>query len=125
MVQCWHEWRNTAGRSFSFQCLRCLAFAACPVCLGLGDQGVPPGGALVRYCQKHLAGVYAPRAGHVHQWVRLAGTVGLFVCADEVCLWAAVCPGCLGSLDVALCVEAGIVGMALFWCPVHRGEVGA
>jgi len=64
-------------------------------------------------------------ADHWHVWVRLPGTVGLFVCADEVCLWVAVCPGFLGSLDVALRARAGIAGLALFWCPVHGGEDGA
>jgi hypothetical protein len=63
-------------------------------------------------------------ADHGHVWVRLPGTVGLFVCREEMCLWAAVCPGCLGSLDVALRAQAGIVGMALFWCPFHTEEVG-
>ena len=62
---------------------------------------------------------------HRHVWVRLPGTVGLFVCREESCLWAAVCPGCLGSLDVALSAQAGIVGMELYWCPFHGGEVGA
>ena len=66
----------------------------------------------------------APGAEHEHGWVRLPGTVGLFVCRDESCLWVAVCPGCLGSLDVALRAEAGIVGMALFWCSFHHGEAG-
>jgi len=66
-----------------------------------------------------------PGADHRHVWVRLPGTVGLFVCGEETCLWAAVCPGCLGSLDVALSVQAGIVGMELYWCPFHGGEVGA
>lgn len=64
-------------------------------------------------------------AEHAHNWVRLPGTLGLFVCREEACLWAAVCPGCLGSLDVALRAEAGIVGLALFWCAFHTGEVGA
>lgn len=66
----------------------------------------------------------APAADHRHVWMRLPGTIGLFVCRDELCLCAAVCPGCLGSLDVALRAEAGIVGMELFWCPFHHGEVG-
>jgi hypothetical protein len=75
-------------------------------------QGVADGG----WC--------APGAEHVHRWVRLPGTVGLFVCRDEACLWAAVCPGCLGSLDVALAAQVGIDGMGLFWCAFHRGEAG-
>ena len=56
---------------------------------------------------------------HVHQWRRLPDSVGLFACCDRRCLWCAVCPGCLGSLDVALLVRDGIEGMALYWCPVH------
>ena len=67
----------------------------------------------------------APGAEHAHGWVCLPGTVGLFVCRDESCLWAAVCPGCLGSLDVALRAQVGIVGMALLWCSFHHGEAGA
>jgi len=65
-----------------------------------------------------------PGADHRHMWVRLPGTVGLFVCGEETCLWAVVCLGCLGSLDVALRAEAGMVGMALFWCSFHCGEAG-
>ena len=62
---------------------------------------------------------------HQHQWVRLPDTVGLFACTHPACLWVAVCPGCLHSLDVALRARAGIAGLALFWCPVHGGEDGA
>ena len=53
---------------------------------------------------------------HVHQWRRLPDSVGLFACRDRRCLWCAVCPGCLGSLDVALLARDGIEGMALYWC---------
>ena len=56
---------------------------------------------------------------HRHSWRRLPDSVGLFSCTDRRCLWCAVCPGCLGSLDVALLVRDGIEGMALYWCPVH------
>jgi len=58
---------------------------------------------------------------HQHSWRRLPDSVGLFSCADRRCLWCAVCPGCLGSLDVALLVRDGIEGMALYWCAVHQG----
>ena len=58
---------------------------------------------------------------HRHSWQRLPNSVGLFSCRDRRCLWCAVCPGCLGSLDVALLVRDGIEGMALYWCAVHRG----
>jgi hypothetical protein len=57
---------------------------------------------------------------HVHDWRRLPDSVGLFSCMAARCQWFAVCPGCLGSLDVALRVRDGVVGMALCWCPVHQ-----
>ena len=60
-------------------------------------------------------------ADHRHQWRKLPDSVGLFTCADERCLWWAVCPACLGSLDVALRARDGIEGMALYWCPAHQG----
>ena len=53
---------------------------------------------------------------HRHSWQRLPDSVGLFFCTDRRCLWCAVCPGCLGSLDIALLVRDGIEGMALYWC---------
>lgn len=55
-----------------------------------------------------------------HEWCKLPDSVGLFACRDRGCLWYAVCPGCLGSLDVALRVRDGVVGMALYWCPAHQ-----
>jgi hypothetical protein len=60
---------------------------------------------------------------HRHEWRRLPDAVGLFACRDRRCLWCAVCPGCLGSLDIAILVRDGVVGMALYWCPVHQGEM--
>lgn len=56
---------------------------------------------------------------HVHVWERLADTVGFFQCRSRKCPWCAVCPGCLGSLDVALQVEQGIGGLQLLWCSSH------
>ena len=58
---------------------------------------------------------------HRHEWRKLPDAVGLFTCTDRRCLWWAVCPGCLGSLDVALRARDGIEGMALYWCPAHQG----
>ena len=58
---------------------------------------------------------------HRHEWRKLSDSVGLFTCVDRRCLWCAVCPGCLGSLDVAIRARDGIEGMALYWCPVHQG----
>ena len=58
---------------------------------------------------------------HRHEWRKLADSVGLFSCRDRGCLWCAVCPGCLGSLDVAIRARDGVVGMALYWCPAHQG----
>ena len=58
---------------------------------------------------------------HWHCWRRLPDSVGLFSCRDRCCLWCAVCPGCLGSLDVALLLRDGIEGMALYWCAAHQG----
>ena len=63
-----------------------------------------------------LAGV-----DHLHQWSKLADTVGLFVCAVRGCQWFAGCPACLCSLDVALQVRDGLSGMAVYWCPLHQG----
>jgi len=62
-------------------------------------------------------------AGHEHAWVKLPESLGLYVCRDDACLWCAVCPGCLGSLDVALRVYAGIDGVMAYWCAVHKGMV--
>ena len=58
---------------------------------------------------------------HRHEWGKLPGSVGLFTCRDRRCLWWAVCPACLGSLDVALRLRDGVVGLALYWCPAHQG----
>ncbi len=58
---------------------------------------------------------------HLHAWRRLPDAVGLFACRERTCLWYAVCPACLGSLDVALRVRDGVVGLALYWCPAHQG----
>ena len=58
---------------------------------------------------------------YLHAWQRLPDAVGLFACRDRGCLWYAVCPCCLGSLDVALRVRDGVVGLALYWCPTHQG----
>ena len=58
---------------------------------------------------------------HRHEWQRQPDSVGLFFCVDRRCLSCAVCPACLGSLDVALRVRDGVVGMALYWCPAHQG----
>jgi hypothetical protein len=58
---------------------------------------------------------------HSHEWRKLPDAVGLFCCTDRRCLWCAVCPGCLGSLDVAIRARDGVVGMALYWCPAHQG----
>jgi hypothetical protein len=69
------------------------------------------------------SGVAVALAGddHTHEWRKLPDSVGLFACRDRGCLWCAVCPGCLGSLDVAIRVRDGVVGMVLYWCPVHQG----
>jgi len=119
MARCWHEWRPLAGRPFLFSCAQCLLLSACPVCLGLGDRGELPAGVEVRYCQEHLVGFYMPLVSHEHRWERLSNMVGLFGCSDESCVWCAVCPGCLNSLNVALRVREGIPGVALYWCPEH------
>ena len=58
---------------------------------------------------------------HHHRWQKQPDSVGLFTCTDRRCLWCAVCPGCLGSLDVALRARDGVVGLALYWCPAHQG----
>ena len=58
---------------------------------------------------------------HRHEWRKLPDSVGLFTCGERRCLWCAVCPGCLGSLDVAIRARDGVVGMALYWCPAHQG----
>jgi len=58
---------------------------------------------------------------HLHRWRKLPDSVGLFTCTDRGCLWCAVCPACLGSLDVALRARDSVVGLALYWCPAHQG----
>jgi hypothetical protein len=58
---------------------------------------------------------------HTHEWRKLPDAVGLFACADAACQWCAVCPACLGSLDVAIRARDGVAGMALYWCPAHQG----
>ena len=78
-----------------------------PVAAGRGRAGV--GVAVALAC-----------VDHAHDWQRLPDSVGLFCCMATCCQWCAVCPGCLGSLDVALRVRDGVVGMALYWCPVHQ-----
>jgi hypothetical protein len=72
-----------------------------------GRGGIPPGA---------VAG-----DDHLHAWQRLPDAVGLFDCRDRECLWYAVCPGCIRSLEVALRVRDDVVGLALYWCPVHQG----
>ncbi len=57
-------------------------------------------------------------ARHEHSWLRRRGSVGLFRCSG--CATSAVCPGCLGSIDVALWVDQGVSGLVLYWCPLHR-----
>lgn len=59
--------------------------------------------------------------GHLHAWQRLPDAVGVFACRERGCVWYAVCPACLGSLDVALRVRDGVFGLALYWCPAHQG----
>ena len=59
--------------------------------------------------------------GHQHRWVRFSDALGLFHCRDFSCLWCAVCPGCLRSLQVALLAHQGIAGEALYWCSAHNG----
>jgi hypothetical protein len=70
-----------------------------------------------------FSGVVVASAGddHTHEWRRVPDAVGLFFCTDRRCLSCAVCPGCLGSLDVAIRARDGVVGMALYWCPAHQG----
>ncbi len=77
---------------------------------------------LAGHC-RGLSGVVVVLSGddQCHEWDKLPDSVGLFACRDRECLWYAVCPGCLGSLDVALRVRDGVVGMALYWCPAHQG----
>lgn len=60
---------------------------------------------------------------HGHEWRRLPDAVGLFFCARHGCQWFAVCPACLGSLDVALRLRDGIAGLALYWCAAHGNAV--
>ena len=69
------------------------------------------------------AGVAVALAGddHTHEWRKLPDAVGLFCCSDRRCQWYAVCPACLGSLDVAIRARDGVVGLALYWCPAHQG----
>ena len=69
------------------------------------------------------SGVAVGLAGdeHTHLWRKQSDAVGLFFCIDRRCLSCAVCPACLGSLDVAIRARDGVVGMALYWCPVHQG----
>ncbi|MHB8600167.1 MAG: hypothetical protein ACYDER_25575 [Ktedonobacteraceae bacterium] len=56
-------------------------------------------------------------AEHGHEWVRDAGMIGLFHCADLSCDGHAVCPGCLNSIDVAL--HAPAAGLVVYWCVLH------
>ena len=85
---------------------RVLSALAQPAAAGRGS-----GGALV--------GLAA--SDHRHEWRKLPDSVSLFSCTDRRCLWCAVCPACLGSLDVAIRARDGVVGMALYWCPAHQG----
>ena len=73
----------------------------------VGRGGIPP---VVVACEDHL-----------HVWRGLPDSVGLFTSTHGDCRWFAVYPACLGSLDVALRVRDGLVGMALYWCPAHQG----
>lgn len=58
-------------------------------------------------------------ADHEHSWRRVPDAVGLFACMGARCGWFAVCPACLGSLEVALRVCESLSGLALYWCPAH------
>jgi hypothetical protein len=68
-------------------------------------------------------GAVAISAGddHCHRWEKLPDSVGLFACRERECLWYAVCPAYLGSLDVALRVRDGMEGLSLYWCSAHQG----
>jgi len=56
---------------------------------------------------------------HGHEWIHDSGMIGLFHCADLSCDGHAVCPGCLGSIDVAL--NAPAAGLVVYWCVLHCG----
>jgi hypothetical protein len=60
---------------------------------------------------------------HLHVWTRFPDSVGFFHCCDHTCLWCAVCPGCLGSIEVALWVREALPGLVLYWCPRHSSRV--
>jgi hypothetical protein len=60
---------------------------------------------------------------HMHVWTRFPGSVGIFHCCDHSCLWCAVCPGCLGSIEVALQVRDSLPGLVLCWCSQHSSRV--
>jgi hypothetical protein len=60
---------------------------------------------------------------HHHIWTRFPGSVGVFHCCDHACLWCAVCPGCLDSIEVALQVRDALPGLVLYWCPQHSARV--
>ena len=58
---------------------------------------------------------------HEHSWRRLPNSDGLFLCVEAGCRWFAVCPACLGSLEIALRLREHLSCMALYWCPAHQG----
>lgn len=64
-------------------------------------------------------GVALSLADHEHSWRRVPDSVGLFACTGTRCGWFAVCPACLGSLEVALRVRESLSRVALYWCPAH------
>lgn len=66
----------------------------------------------------------APEPEHQHSWRPVPSSVGLFACVDVRCSCFALCPCCLGSLEVALLAVRSIEHLALYWCPSHtaRGE---
>lgn len=74
--------------------------------------------------EKRDAALREGQGNHMHEWVRLPDSVGLFSCIDTACLCIAVCPGCLNSLEVALRAREGIAGVTLYWCLVHRRREG-
>ncbi|HEU5379905.1 MAG TPA: hypothetical protein VFV38_31165 [Ktedonobacteraceae bacterium] len=73
-----------------------------------------------QFTRRVQRGEKAAPAHHEHTWLRRQGTVGLFRCAH--CVASAVCPACLHSIDVALWVDQGVTGLALYWCPLHQGQ---
>ena len=89
----------------------------------MGERAFTVAASLVAGRGRGASGMLVASAldDHRHEWRKLPDAVGLFACRSGACQWFAVCPGCLGSLDIAIRARDGVVGMALYWCPVHQG----